>query len=1021
MTGELTLEQKRALALANARRRAAEAQRAPSTAPSAATGDVVRDEGGNPLMIAPPRPAAPGAPAAPAAPATPRTWGDAAVGYASAAADGVRQGVTSLLGAPVDIINNAPRLANLMPGVDGVGPINEDPLLGSASIDRGLRTASAPFAMATDALLGSGTGTKGVTMDGGTFGLPAVADYAPQTAGERIVNRVGQEIGASAVPVAGAIGKAATMPVQTVNRMVSAPQSVGQGVAGMFLQPAAVNPAGLAGREAAYAAGAGLGAGVANEMAGENQGIASDLAGSVAGAGLVGLGSAMFGGLRNLYAGATGNPQFMDDVAGQTVADRLIDSSTQMQQQYARTGRVDTDQLVNALRSPAAVETAVPGYRADIGDRTLDPGLSTFARNANGVSPGARTERLVANNAAVADRMAGLAPEGDASRLRVDVQSGVDRQIAEALSAEEAARSGFDTAAQAVQPGMTDATARGSSIRSALADAYSGAQEGVRAQYGALDSRTTLMDPAPLVETAKGVDMNLAPNDVKRFRPTEASTIQEMMPGDRAPLRDTGLVNEFNRPVFAENTPRPPATDTSVPTVPGEAIGRPGTTVPLSDITAIRTGLTDDLRAAQAAGNTQQARVLGQYVDTIDGYLDANLPPAMREALDAARAARRDVGERFERPGTALEAVLAKREGGGYAMDDSAIGPRLTPTDQGRVTDFGAAWREAGSDPRFREGLMDEVRSQVVSRGLLDKPEALGKYLSDRQIVLADFPELRANLERAGVARADLDAAAKAASETQKRLTTPGRSAPATYLKYGAEASGDAIRAVISSPKPVDAAKELLATANTPTARADLRAALWEEVKRKGVTAADDAVGQRRWNGKALRALFDDPKFSSVAEELWSDNPADLADIKTVFNALAGAEGSGRTVVGSGTAQSLSGKFDPALSSSSIASRVRSVNRGQLSPTIAVVDVLGTWLRGKSAQVQARAIDQITSAVVNNPGLAADLLEKYNPATAAARRAMITQKYGVRAATLLNILGEAENEDPVLDAVREDR
>ena len=926
---------------------------------------------------------------APAAPAEPG-WMDTAGGYAASLFDGVRQGVAMVAGAPVDLMNNSPRLLNVLPGVEGVGPISENPIGGRDSIDTLLRVG----------------------------GL--VPDYQPRSGGERIVNRVGEEIGATVVPTAGVIGRASSTTPQVVNQMVSNPRTVMEGVKGMFLKPAQVDPVGLMRREATYAAGAGAGAGLANEVAGENQGAVSDLVGSLLGTGATAVAGGLLGGLRNIYAGATGKPAYMDDVAGQAVADRLIDNSSQMQQQYARTGTVDTEQLAAALRRPAAVEEAVPGYRADIGDRTLDPGLSTFARNANGVSPGARTERLVANNNAINERMAGIAPDGDASRLRVDVQSGVDRQIADALTAQDAARAEFDGVAQTVQPGMPDATARGSVMRSALADSYSAAQEGVRAQYGALDSRATLMDPAPLVETAKGVDVNLAPNDAKRFRPVEASTIQEMMPGDRAPLRDTGLVNEFNRPIFAENATAP-ANPGNLPAMPGEVIGRPGTTVPLSDITAIRTGLTDDLRAAQAAGNTQQARVLGQYVEAIDGYLDENLPPALKAALDDARAARRDVGERFERPGTALEAILAKREGGGYAMDDSAIGPRLTPTDQGRVTDFGAAWREAGADPRFREGLMDEVKSQVVSRGLLDKPDALGKYLADRQIVLADFPELRANLERAGVAKADLVKAETAAAETQKRLTTPGRSAPATYLKYGPEASGDAIRAVISDPKPVDAAKELLATANTPTARADLRAALWEEVKRKGAASADDATGQRRWNGKALRSLFEDPKFSAVAEELWSDNPQDLADIKTVFGVLASAEGSGRTVVGSGTAQSLTGKFDPALSTASIASRARSVNRGQLSPTIAVVDVLGTWLRGKSAQVQSRAIDQLTSAVVNNPGLAADLLLKYNPADAAARRAMLTQKYGMRVGTLLNVLEEAEDEDPVLDAVREDR
>lgn len=83
------------------------------------------------------------------------------------------------------------------------------------------------------------------------------------------------------------------------------------------------------------------------------------------------------------------------------------------------------------------------------------------------------------------------------------------------------------------------------------------------------------------------------------------------------------------------------------------------------------------------------------------------------------------------------------------------------------------------------------------------------------------------------------------------------------------------------------------------------------------------------------------------------------------------------------------------------------MNRGQLSPTIAAVDVLGTWLRRRSAQVQSRAIEEITAQVVNNPGMAADLLERYNPATAGAYQRMMTQKYGVRAASVLQLLEDA--------------
>jgi hypothetical protein len=979
---------------ASAKRLIAAARKAGAAAAVTQPGQVPVNAAGQPTgPQAPPRADAPPS-AAPVAPVGPQGLWDTTTGLLTALGDGTRQGAAMVAGAPVDIVNNSPRLLNLLPGTQGIGPMTENPVGGRAMVDMILR------------------------------GGGLIEDFEPRTGMERIANRIGEEVGSSAVPVGVALAKASTMPVTTVNRMASAPASVGEGIAAQFLQPAAVNPVGLAGREAMYAGGAGLGAGLANEVAGDNAGMWSDILGSVLGVGATGLASGVIGAGSNLLAGATGRPGFVDDVASSAVAERVINSSTQLQDQAARLSdaglppnTLSVDQLVAALRTPATVEDAVPGYRANIADRTADPGLATLAYNTDAVSPGAASARRVGNEAAVNERMTGMTPEGDPARFRTDLQTGVDARIGEASAAQGAAESAFDDIVVALQPTLRDASARGSEIRSALADAYGAVQQRVQGLYGQIDGDGTLMDPTALVERAKATDMNLAPNDAKRFRPTEASTIQEMMPGDRAPLRDTGLVNEFNRPIFAENAPAP-ANPNNAPSRPGQDLGRPGTTVPLSDITAIRSGLTDDIRSARASGAVQDARVKGKYVEDIDGYLDESLPEGLRGALNEARAARKNQGDRFERPGDGVERILRPKEGGGYAMDDSAVPGVLAQNDRGRVADLGAAWREAGTDPRLREGLADEVRSQVTERGLLDKPKALAKFLGEREILLADFPELRLQLEQAGATREALTAAEKAANETTKRLTTPGRSAEASYLK-NVEDPAAAIRSVVSSPDPRKAVADLVGTANSPQAKADLRSALWEEVKRTGKMQADGMTGETRWNGKKLRALFDDPKFSAVAEELWADDPEDLANIRTVFEALAGAEGSTRARAPntSGTAQSLAGKLDPALTASSIASRARSVSRGQLSPMIAGVDILGTWLRKRSAQVQSRAIDQITAAVVNNPGMAADLLERYNPATAAARRKMLTQKYGLRATTILNVLDEAENEDPVLDAV----
>ena len=83
-----------------------------------------------------------------------------------------------------------------------------------------------------------------------------------------------------------------------------------------------------------------------------------------------------------------------------------------------------------------------------------------------------------------------------------------------------------------------------------------------------------------------------------------------------------------------------------------------------------------------------------------------------------------------------------------------------------------------------------------------------------------------------------------------------------------------------------------------------------------------------------------------------------------MYAALVNAEVSGRAHVAgsSGTGEILKGGYDLSLSATSLASRMRSVNRGQMTPGIAVVYIWSMWLRKRSKQVQDRAIDAIASA-----------------------------------------------------------
>lgn len=892
----------------------------------------------------------PGAPAAPKQGLVDYIDDTAAIGLDSAVG-----GAADLLGLPVDLINNAPRLLNLLPGVDGVGPMSPKPFLGSESIED---LIGAPADLARAAL--------------------GRDKLEPQDMTQRIVGRIGREVGATAVPVAGALGAAARTGVAGAREL--------NPLARYFVEPAAVAPGALVGRETAYAVGAGGGAGIANEFAGnpqEGDNFWSDFLGSLGGAAITAGGLGALGAGRNAVGAIANKPGMMDNVAGEEVVDRIINNSTDMGAQFAETGRVDTTPLAARLRTPSRVEDAVPGYRANIGDRSGDPLLMTMVQNQDMRTPGAANTRRVGNEAAVTQRIGEVAPDGDPALFRSAVEAGRDARLAEVLSAEDEARAIFGEAVDAVQPRTPDATARGSLLRSGLQDAADAADRRVAEAFAPINEARIEVPIAPLAERFGRTVDDLPLNDRSRFLPAEANVPNRLIPAgpDGAPVPDAN--------------------------------------VPLREITSVRSGLADDIRTAGAQGNRQQARIARKFRDETDEFLDAVMPEDLRQKYDAARDLRRDFGDRFGRSGDAIAETLRRRDGGDYRLDDSAVAGRFNQPDQGNLNDLRALLREAGQDPRVRGALADEVLSDIQQRNLVDNPARLARYMEDRGVLLEQFPELRQRLNRARAASDYKKGVEAASTATQARLNTPGRSPEASYLKFDNEATVDAVRNLVSGPKPRESAKALIeAAGNTPEARANARSALWEAVKTKKMSAPG-ATGEQRWDYKNLKSFFDDPKVAAVADELWSDQPEHLANIKELFSALATSEGSIRTRApgSSGTPQALSGKLDPSMSTTGIASRARSVSRNQLSPTIAIVDVASTWLRNRSKKVQGAAIDELASKAFNDPDLAAALLEKFNPADAGARIRMITQKFGLRLPQLANALDEDDDE---ISAVFED-
>lgn len=798
---------------------------------------------------------------------------------------------------------------------------------------------------------------------------PLVPDYKPQTAAGRFANRAAEEVGATMVPVAAAGGAAARLGKEGARQL--------PGWQRRFVEPMAVDPGRVAAREGAYAMAAGTGAQTVNEIVtpGGEGTWWSDLLGSVGGVAGFATGSTLADVGSTMYGAARGNTQAFDDVAGAAAAARLIDNSSLMQRQYAEGGidAVNPDMLANRLMQPSAAEQAFPGYRANVADRAQDVGLATLAYNSNTISPGAMNARITDNAGVVDQWFRSVAPEGNAPYLREALQQGADQRIAAAVDEASGATRAFDDALADIQPqrGPVD---RGYSIRNALQSRNDAELARITEMYGSLDGSLPV-DYTGLRQQFDAVTEGLPLNDRTRFAPAETGTVRQLAP------------------------------DPAEPAV-----------LPLNEALSIRSGLAAELTEST---NPQQRRVAGQYQDATDEFIRSALPEDQVKLMDEARAARLDVGRRFEDTG-AVPDILNKTGRSQYTMPNEAVAGRVT----GSETDYHAVMREAGSDPNARRAVAEQIKDEAVQANAIRSPDALARFMQDRNFALKDFPEVRNALERAGASKQTMDAAEAAAKETTRQMSPGGPSATGQYLRYDDTRTRDAIKTAWNSAQPERSIRELLDVAgDTPDTRAAAKAALWEEVAETGRDSARTITGEDgtvRWNGRKLTELLNKPQFSRTADILWEDNPEHLANIREAAEALAGAEGSVRAKVpgSSGTAQSLAGKLDKSITTTSIASRARSVHRGQLSPTIAVVDVLSTALRNRSAKVQAKAIDEMLARAINEPEFAASLLRKYNPADERAMKRAFLSRYGVRLPTVANILAENDDdEDETFDRV----
>lgn len=876
------------------------------------------------------------------------------------------RGATQMIGAPVDLVNASPMLANILPGEQGFEPISDEPVGGS------------------DWLWDAVTAPRDAVQD--AAGLPE-GDRAPRGAGERVLGRAAQEIGAAAVPVAGAVSAGMRMGTQGAREM--------SGPVGRFVESAAVAPGRFVAKEGAYATGAGTGAGLAREAVSDDdpdtttgaEAIA-DLAGALGGAGAVGAGRAVQRAGTDAFNAATGRggSQVVKDAVAGEIANAAGAPTTP-------DGAADTSNLAGALRSGGRVGEAIPGYRESSADVLGNSGLASleYSRQ-SGANAGKYAARRQDNAAAVTDAMEGAAPDATPGAYTSAAGQRRDEIIRDADDAVSGAQQRFDAAARNLQSTMSGES-RGQTVRAALDDALSAARGVERDAWSAVGGQA---DIAPLATEFRRIGDNLTSAQREAIRDTENLT---RIPGRLGPQQAQDEHAQLMASVFG-------------PEAAGQAAGGP---VDLSEVTTLRSSLSDQVRAARTNGQPDRGRILEQYIEAIDGFLQRNTPQQTADALENARRVSFDLNERFTRPGDPVAETVRRAEGR-PRLADSDVPRRFIQPDRGQASNIDRLLTEAQGAEDVLPALRDQILSDVETRGLLERPEQLDQYLSQYGRVFSRFPELRDELGTASGLRREVDAASSAAEGVRRTLGTDNGSTVARYLSYGDERARDAMAAVVNAREPGRAADELLSfVGDEPQAVDGARAAFWDmmegSARSRGETTRTIS-GDQPWRPQALQRFISTPKNRAVLERLYRDQPEQLNRIDAIAEALQNVDTrvTSRAPNSSGTPQAIAGN-ELLPSAETLGAYGFAYRRGQVGLPFIGLRLVSTMARRAILRGRGQQFQELLDEALLNPEVAEMLLREHNPANVDAMTRWAKGWAGARAPVFLDML-EGQDEGP---------
>lgn len=728
---------------------------------------------------------------------------------------------------------------------------------------------------------------------------------SPDNPAGRFSRRVGQELGAAALPAMGAIKAAKS--VSDVVRMGVMPSqratALGRATENA-LAPIARSPGKFAALEATSALGSGVGAGVAQEFAPGNPW--AEIAGQVVG------GMAPTA----LTVGPTG----LAVRAGRSAWSRFspkAQARAGMREAQDVIGKELTDSARQSLGEADRLRERAPGFNPTLGEATGSPSLLAQQRALESQVSGADLEALAQR---YAESVGGV--EGFRQSAGPGGQ-GRPEMVLDAATGE----------LYALRQGMTDQLAGTQAQREALAgrvpkgDLYAqgnvmresieGARLQTKARMSALANHLGIND-ADLTVPFKAVQrdlLNIAqpPTGSGRFKPDPAK-----VPAIVSRLRAAKAWN-------------------------------------LEDVKVLREEIGDELRSVLSGkeyktGDQAKARALVQMRARIDQYLDtaaaspalADSPAAQKFLQNYATFRRAYKSEYID----VYETPFSRKARAGDQTGDYVSAPEKVaqlfwrPEAQGGVTAAQEYKAMVGSDPAASAALeatiLDSLHAAAVRQGVID-PKSFEGWLKRYGKVLEQFPGIRQNVENIGAANASLlareaELGARSAALENLKLTK-------LFDAYtsGAVTADEAIRKALQNPREM---AELYAYARKdPETLNALKRSVWDIVTEGDATAI--ALATERYRG-SLSQLFSKEHMQDLQ---------DLMSMHVMMERSGAPQGAAVVPRPFAALEEKIGQGIPQLSSRMFAFQSGRVQKGYL-----IVDTLMRGLRGRRQAAMKKAM-----------------------------------------------------------------